>query len=144
MRLARTIELQSTTPSYPKAPRGVTPGARSDPKHRHGVRGLCLLHLRRGRPRRWCHRGPAWGAHQGYRLRRRAAILRGARRHQWAPHDHQPRRRGPHPRSVQARHPHPLLFFVTSASTFTSLVSFEKLKFALMRVPWVFQEFTAC
>jgi hypothetical protein len=34
MRLARTIELQSVTPSYTKAPRGVTPGAQSGPKHR--------------------------------------------------------------------------------------------------------------
>jgi hypothetical protein len=33
MRLVRTIELQSTTPSYPKAPRGVTLGVRSDSKH---------------------------------------------------------------------------------------------------------------
>jgi hypothetical protein len=33
VRLARTIELQSVTPSYPKAPRGVTLGARSGPKH---------------------------------------------------------------------------------------------------------------
>jgi hypothetical protein len=31
---ARTIELQSTTPSYPKAPRGVTPGVWSGSKHR--------------------------------------------------------------------------------------------------------------
>jgi hypothetical protein len=31
----RTIELHSTTPSYPKAPRGVTLGVRSDSKHRH-------------------------------------------------------------------------------------------------------------
>jgi hypothetical protein len=35
--LARTIELQSATPSYPKAPRGATPGARSGPKHRHSL-----------------------------------------------------------------------------------------------------------
>jgi hypothetical protein len=35
VRLARTIELQSTTPSYRKAPRGVTPGARSGSKHWH-------------------------------------------------------------------------------------------------------------
>jgi hypothetical protein len=43
--LARTIELQSTTPSYLKAPRGVTPGARSGPKHRqlaHQVGGVSL------------------------------------------------------------------------------------------------------
>jgi hypothetical protein len=31
---ARTIELQSTTPSYPKAPQGVTLGVRSNSKHR--------------------------------------------------------------------------------------------------------------
>jgi hypothetical protein len=31
---ARTIELQSITPSYPKALRGVTLGVRSDSKHR--------------------------------------------------------------------------------------------------------------
>jgi hypothetical protein len=34
---ARTIELQSTAPSYPKAPQGVTLGVRSDSKHRHIV-----------------------------------------------------------------------------------------------------------
>jgi hypothetical protein len=39
VRLARTIELQSTTPSYPKAPRGVTPGARSGSKHRQPSAG---------------------------------------------------------------------------------------------------------
>jgi hypothetical protein len=33
VRPARTIELQSTTSSYPKAPRGVTLGVRSDSKH---------------------------------------------------------------------------------------------------------------
>jgi hypothetical protein len=38
VRLARTIELQSTTPSYPKAPRGVTLGARLGPKHRQLAR----------------------------------------------------------------------------------------------------------
>jgi hypothetical protein len=46
MHLARTIELQSVTPSYPKAPRGVTPGARSGPKHRQlarQVRGVSLI-----------------------------------------------------------------------------------------------------
>jgi hypothetical protein len=32
--LARTIEIQSTAPSYQKAPRGVTPGVRSGTKHR--------------------------------------------------------------------------------------------------------------
>jgi hypothetical protein len=49
--LARTIELQSTTPSYPKAPRGVTPGVRSGSKHRqdahlsHGcLDGFGILH----------------------------------------------------------------------------------------------------
>jgi hypothetical protein len=36
--LARTIELQSTAMSYPKAPRGVTPGARSGSKHRQLAR----------------------------------------------------------------------------------------------------------
>jgi hypothetical protein len=44
--LARTIELQSATPSYPKAPLGVTPGARSGPKHRqlaHQVGGVSLI-----------------------------------------------------------------------------------------------------
>jgi hypothetical protein len=43
---ARTIELQSTTPSYPKAPRGVTPGVRSGSKHRQLARqvgGVSLI-----------------------------------------------------------------------------------------------------
>jgi hypothetical protein len=43
--LARTIELQSTTPSYPKASQGVTLGVRSDSKHRqlvHQVGGVSL------------------------------------------------------------------------------------------------------
>jgi hypothetical protein len=43
----RTIELQSVTPSYSKkAPRGATPGERSDPKHRQlalQVGGLSLI-----------------------------------------------------------------------------------------------------
>jgi hypothetical protein len=46
MHLARTIELQSATPSYPKAPRGVTPGAQSGPKHRQLARqvgGVSLI-----------------------------------------------------------------------------------------------------
>jgi hypothetical protein len=46
VRLARIIELQSTTLSYPKAPRGVTPGARSGPKHRQlerQVGGVSLI-----------------------------------------------------------------------------------------------------
>jgi hypothetical protein len=46
VRLARTIELQSATPSYPKAPRGVTPGARSGSKHRQlacQVGGVSLI-----------------------------------------------------------------------------------------------------
>jgi hypothetical protein len=46
MRLARTIELQSTTPSYPKAPRGVTPSAQSGSKHRQlacQVGGVSLI-----------------------------------------------------------------------------------------------------
>jgi hypothetical protein len=45
-RLARTIELQSAAPSYPKAPRGVTPGAWSGPKHRQlarQVEGVSLI-----------------------------------------------------------------------------------------------------
>jgi hypothetical protein len=37
VRLAQTIELQSTTSSYPKAPRGVTLGARSGSKHRQSL-----------------------------------------------------------------------------------------------------------
>jgi hypothetical protein len=44
--LARTIELQSTAPSYPKAPRGVTPGVRSGSKHRQlalQVGGVSLI-----------------------------------------------------------------------------------------------------
>jgi hypothetical protein len=44
--LARTIELQSTTPSYPKAPRGVTPGVWSGSKHRQLARqvgGVSLI-----------------------------------------------------------------------------------------------------
>jgi hypothetical protein len=44
--LARTIELQSTTLSYPKAPRGVTPGVRSGSKHRQLARevgGVSLI-----------------------------------------------------------------------------------------------------
>jgi hypothetical protein len=43
---ARTIELQSVTPSYPKAPREVTPGVRSGPKYRHLARqvgGVSLI-----------------------------------------------------------------------------------------------------
>ena len=46
MLLARTIELQSTTPSYPKAPRGVTLGVRSGSKHRQLARqvgGVSLI-----------------------------------------------------------------------------------------------------
>jgi hypothetical protein len=46
VRLARTIELQSVTPSYPKAPLGVTPGAQSSPKHRQLARqvgGVSLI-----------------------------------------------------------------------------------------------------
>jgi hypothetical protein len=46
VRPARTIELQSVTPSYPKAPRGVTPGAQSGPKHRQLARkvgGVSLI-----------------------------------------------------------------------------------------------------
>jgi hypothetical protein len=46
VRLARTIELQSVTPSYPKAPQGVTPGAQSGPKHRQLTRqvgGVSLI-----------------------------------------------------------------------------------------------------
>jgi hypothetical protein len=46
--LARTIELQSVTPSYPKAPRGVTPSARSGPKHRKLTRqvgGVSLIQV---------------------------------------------------------------------------------------------------
>jgi hypothetical protein len=35
VRPTRTIELQLTALSYPKAPRGVTPSVRSDSKHRH-------------------------------------------------------------------------------------------------------------
>jgi hypothetical protein len=40
VRLARTIELQSVTSSYPKAPRGVTPGARLGHKHRQLARQI--------------------------------------------------------------------------------------------------------
>jgi hypothetical protein len=46
VRLARTIELQSATPSYLKAPRGVTPSARSGSKHRQlarQVEGVSLI-----------------------------------------------------------------------------------------------------
>jgi hypothetical protein len=46
VRSARTIELQSVTPSYPKAPRGVTLGARSSPKHQQLARqvgGVSLI-----------------------------------------------------------------------------------------------------
>jgi hypothetical protein len=46
VRLARTIELQSTTPSYPKAPRGVTPAARLGSKHQQLARqvgGVSLI-----------------------------------------------------------------------------------------------------
>jgi hypothetical protein len=46
VRLARTIELQLVTLSYPKAPRGVTPGVRSGPKHRQLARqvgGVLLI-----------------------------------------------------------------------------------------------------
>jgi hypothetical protein len=44
--LARTIELQSTAPSYPKAPRGPTPGVRSGSEHRQLARhvgGVSLI-----------------------------------------------------------------------------------------------------
>jgi hypothetical protein len=43
---ARTIELQSTASSYPKAPRGLTPGVRSGSKHRQLARqvgGVSLM-----------------------------------------------------------------------------------------------------
>jgi hypothetical protein len=40
VRLARTIKLQSATPFYPKAPLGVTLGARSGPKHRQLARQI--------------------------------------------------------------------------------------------------------
>jgi hypothetical protein len=46
VRPTRTIELQSVTSSYPKAPRGVIPGARSGPKHRQlarQVEGVSLI-----------------------------------------------------------------------------------------------------
>jgi hypothetical protein len=46
MHLARTIEFQSTTPSYLRAPRGVTPGAWSGSKHRQLARrvgGVLLI-----------------------------------------------------------------------------------------------------
>jgi hypothetical protein len=46
VRLARTIELQSATLSYLKAPRGATLGARSGPKHRQLARqvgGVSLI-----------------------------------------------------------------------------------------------------
>jgi hypothetical protein len=46
VRLARTIELQSTTLSYPKAPQGVTLGVLSDSKHRQLARqvgGVSLI-----------------------------------------------------------------------------------------------------
>jgi hypothetical protein len=46
VRPARTIELQSVTPSYPKAPRVVTLGAWSGPKHRQLARqvgGVSLI-----------------------------------------------------------------------------------------------------
>jgi hypothetical protein len=44
VRLARTIKLQSATPSYPKAPRGVTLGVRSGPKHRH-LRHMVVFYI---------------------------------------------------------------------------------------------------
>jgi hypothetical protein len=37
VRPTRAIELQSTTPSYPKAPQGVTLGVRSDSKRRQSL-----------------------------------------------------------------------------------------------------------
>jgi hypothetical protein len=43
--LARTVELQSTTLSYPKAPRGVTLGVRSDSKHRQLARKVGAVSL---------------------------------------------------------------------------------------------------
>jgi hypothetical protein len=46
MHLARTIELQSIAPSYPKAPRGVTPGVQSGSKLRQLARqvgGVSLI-----------------------------------------------------------------------------------------------------
>jgi hypothetical protein len=45
VRLAQTIELQSTTPSYPKAPRGVTLGVRLDSKHRQLARKVGVVSL---------------------------------------------------------------------------------------------------
>jgi hypothetical protein len=43
--LARTIELQSTAPSYPKASRGVTPGVWSGSKHRQLARQVGVVSL---------------------------------------------------------------------------------------------------
>jgi hypothetical protein len=43
-RHTRTIELQSTSPSYQKTPRGVTLGVRSGSKHRHSVRCTIFQH----------------------------------------------------------------------------------------------------
>jgi hypothetical protein len=45
MHLARTIELQSTAPSYPKAPQGVTLGVQSDSKCRHLPRQVGVVSL---------------------------------------------------------------------------------------------------
>jgi hypothetical protein len=48
VRLARTIELQSTAPSYPKALRGVTLAVRSESKHRQLARqvgGVSLIQV---------------------------------------------------------------------------------------------------
>jgi hypothetical protein len=47
VRPARTIELQSIAPSYPKAPQGVTLGVRSDSKHRQPLHALTIPSLHR-------------------------------------------------------------------------------------------------
>jgi hypothetical protein len=76
--LAQTIELQSTTPSYPKAPQGVTPGVRSGSKHQQGgqtgtreVRGKGTAGGRTG-PRKVRGKGTAGGERGRARGRARA------------------------------------------------------------------------
>jgi hypothetical protein len=71
VRRARTIELESATPSYPKAPRGVTLGARSGSKHRQAppgtTQGGASRGRRKGRGRE--REGEGRGSHLGVQIR---------------------------------------------------------------------------
>jgi hypothetical protein len=81
VRRARTIELQSTTPSYPKAPQRVTLGVRSDSKDRHlssdrseARREEQLLQRGRG-PSALLQRAPSQDSYQCLVLNRRQQCL---------------------------------------------------------------------